>query len=465
MRAWLKGWFDFLFSIDKPDRTKVFLLTLSFFFIIGAYTLAKELKDSIFLIVVGKEYIWFAKLISIFVLIPSILLYSKLVDELRRYHLLSFYCLAYGSIGLIFTYFLSHPTIGIPNTDSSPWRIFGWLFYLFIEGYSPFVVSVFWAFANSINDPTGAKKSYGLIVAGSKIGGMVTAAGAVLLLQMKEASIISLSHTLKHQILLGVSSLFLLVVPIILSILMRIVSGRYLHGYEAAYQVEKSRSKKGETQTGIFSGLRMLLRYPYAMGIFLVAFFYEVIQTVLSYQRLGIAQETGGGVSGMSAFLFKMSFITHLVGFSIAFLGTRSLISRLGERFCLLLVPASTAVLFIFFRIFSTEQWAFITFFVVFRAIHYAFSSPLRESLYIPTVKEIKFKSKSWIDAFGTKFAKGAGSVFNGATSGLTTALFLTSQSVFFSAIIGLWFLVALLLGYRFEKAIARDEVIGVDRV
>ncbi len=48
--------------------------------------------------------------------------------------------------------------------------------------------------------------------------------------------------------------------------------------------------------------------------------------------------------------------------------------------------------------------------FTLMKSINYAFSQPVKEALYIPTLKEIKFKSKSWIDAFGSKLAKGSGS-------------------------------------------------------
>jgi AAA family ATP:ADP antiporter len=100
---------------------------------------------------------------------------------------------------------------------------------------------------------------------------------------------------------------------------------------------------------------------------------------------------------------------------------------------------------------------------VVLRAINYAFSWPLRESLYIPTVKEIKFKSKSWIDAFGSKFAKSSGSALNILAKWIGPASYFATYSFFFTGIIGLWVGTAFLLGRRFERAVAKSEVIGVD--
>ena len=86
------------------------------------------------------------------------------------------------------------------------------------------------------------------------------------------------------------------------------------------------------------------------------------------------------------------------------------------------------------------------------RAINYGFSYPVRESLYIPTVKEIKFKSKSWIDAFGSKFAKPAGSTFNVFAEYLGAGLIFAAYCIFFAGIIGVWVVAAILLGKRFER-------------
>src|SRR5579872_2430725 len=165
------------------ERLKLLFLSISFFCVIGAYTVTKELKNSIFAYTVGEDYIPTARFLVMIALVPAILIYAKLVDRLRRYQLLAFYSTFYAVFGLVFAYFLGHPEIGIPNTHTSPYRLIGWLFYFFIEGCSPFVVSVCWAFANSISTPEGARKNYGFMVSGSKLGGMFTAGLAWLLLR------------------------------------------------------------------------------------------------------------------------------------------------------------------------------------------------------------------------------------------------------------------------------------------
>lgn len=448
-----------LFEIEPQERMKLFFLSLIYFLAVGAYTITRDLKSSIFLGTVGKEYIPWVKVISMLMLIPAIFLYSRLVDRVRRYQLLIIYSVFFGVANLIFAYYIGHPHIGILNTSAHPSRLFGWFFYFFVEGYSPFIVGVFWALANSVNSPAEAKRNYGYMVAGSKFGGMVSAALAWYIFNLSSQLLYpSLTHVIAHQLILVVSTLFLALVPIAVILFVRMVPGHLLHGYEAAYQQEKH--QVASSKPSIFAGLEMFLKYPYVLGIFGMVFFYETVSTVLGYLRLGAAETGAESISDVSKVLFEIAFKAHFVGFLISLIGTQALLSRLGTRICLLLIPFSMGGI-LFYLIFETSPYALRNAFVIFTALNYAFLAPVRESLYLPTVKEIKFKSKSWIDAFGSKFAKTAGSMFNVFAEKMGSSLMLPVYSFFFAGIVCMWFVVAFLLGRRFEKAIIHNEVIG----
>ncbi len=458
----LSNKFRSLWEIDKGERLKTWFLGTTFFLIIFSYTLIKELKDSVFMGIIGsKTYVPVAKVMTIFALIPLVFLYSKMVDNVRRYQLLCYCASIYAFLGFLCTYMVGHPTIGIGNGATGANRIFGWVFYFFVETFSPFVLSVFWAFLNSVSDPKAAKKNYGILIAFSKVGGMASAGiGWIFLYYSGWFYSIGFSDVGMIQILLLLSSITLLLVPVTIMAMMKKVPGQYLHGYEAAYKFEKKQSKAGKEQTGMFSGLAMLLKYPYTFGIFGLVLFYEVISSVLSYQRLGMAQEVGCGVAGVSCFLLGLSFAVHCVGFFISFFGTRSLVSALGERLSLLVVPISMGTL-LFYYTFSTSPYSLLVCFVVVRAIYYAFNQPITEALYIPTVKAVKFKSKSWIDTFGKKMAKGVGSVFNGVSSLFGQAWFQVVHAGLFGGVILLWVGVAYFLGITYHRAIKNQKVIG----
>ncbi len=448
---------------DKGEHLKLILLSATFFLVIGAYTIIRDLRDSFFIAIVGREYIPWANLLEFVVLIPAVLFYSFLVDKVRRYQLLYIYSFFYSIVGFACAYLLGDPVIGLHNTQTSPVRLFGWFFYFFVEGFTPFVVSVFWAFANSINSPEAAKNNYGLMVAMSKIGGMLSAGLAWILLTPKFGGARFFSDVTNHQILLIFFSLLAFFVPFMIYMLIKKVPGKNLHGYEAVYQFEKQRSEEStESQQpmGVFSGLSMMIKWPYILGIFGMLFFYEMVNKVLSYQRLGVAHSSSNNISDLSCFLFQQSFFLHLSGFLISLIGTRALLKKLGEEKCLLLVPLSTGLLLLYCML-AYDWFSLSVVYTLFKSINYAFAQPVRESLYIPTVKEMKFKSKSWIDAFGAKLARATASGFNIFAELLGSAFFMSLHAVFFAVVVAIWTVTAILLGKRYSKAIANNEVIG----
>ena len=449
-------------AADRYERIKVLLLSLTFLFIVGAYTVIYDLKNSIFMSIVGKEYVPWAKMSSMIILIPAVLFYAFLVDNLRRYQLLYFYSVIYGIFGLICAYLIGHPTIGLANTDSSPFRIFGWVFYFFVEGFSPFMVSVFWAFSNSINSPDKAKNNYAILVLGSKMGGMMSAGFAWWLLTLKNsAGQRFFSDALNHQLLLVLFSGLVIITPIIVYLLIKKVPKNYLHGYEAVYKFEKEKKKEAESGgLGLLDGLKMLLGQPYILGIFGMVLFYEVLNTILGYQRLGIAQAASNDVSDVSYLLYRQMFAMHTIGFFISLFGTRTLLKKFGERVCLLLIPISSGFLLLYFWMTYTPLSLTIVF-IVLKSVNYAFAQPVRESLYIPTVKDIKFKSKSWIDAFGQKMARGLGSSFNILVNNIGPLLYFPLHGILFVGIISAWLATAFLVGKRYAKAIKRNEIIS----
>ncbi|KKR97183.1 MAG: Plastidic atp adp transporter [candidate division TM6 bacterium GW2011_GWE2_41_16] len=463
---------NFLFSVDPNERVKVLFLSLVFFFVIGAYSIGKALKDSVFISLVGQEYIPQAKWICIFMLIPMILLYSKLVDSVRRHQLVYIYSVMYGVGFLLFGYFLGAPKIGLMNTDASPYRYLGWAFYFFVESYTPFMISLFWAFSNSITSPDAAKKNYSLMVAGSKLGGMATTAFAWWLLSNHGHILnFNFSDIGCIQFVMHIAAGCIIMVPFLVYLLMKKAPKGSLHGYEAAYVAEKGKIREEQkhqkhgfwaTIQEMVGGIKVLVMYPYVLGIFGMLFFWEIVNTIMQYLRLCIGKGMfGSDIVGLSAYLMQQDFYAHAVGLFFVLFGTRILTEKMSMRYALVAMPLMTG--FFVFLFISTQTCLMVSIVtIVLRAINYALAAPLRESLYIPTTKDTKFKAKSWIDAFGTKISKGTGQVYNFLTRGMAASSLFNVHIGFFIAIIVMWTAVASALGKRFNEAIKNGEVIGV---
>ena len=94
---------------------------------------------------------------------------------------------------------------------------------------------------------------------------------------------------------------------------------------------------------------------------------------------------------------------------------------------------------------------------ILLRALNYGFNVPVREILYIPTVKDIKFKSRAWINTFGRTFSKASGSALNimAQTQGLNTAL------VILLGVGGVWTIASSAVGEKYTKTVKSGGVIG----
>ena len=106
-----------------------------------------------------------------------------------------------------------------------------------------------------------------------------------------------------------------------------------------------------------------------------------------------------------------------------------------------------------------------IVVFVVIHALNYTIGTPMRESLYIVTSRDIQFKAKFAIDVFGLKCSKGFGHFFNYVnTRYITTILGVgaasAATSVFFAVILTIWITTAFLTGKKYSEAIAENKVL-----
>lgn len=463
MTARLKRSFKRLLNLDSHEVQKVLLLSITFFLLIGTYTVTRELKDVVFATIVGSDKSLFAlaKVFSMLVLVPAIFFHSRLVDLVRRHNLLYIYSILFTVLGFIFVYYLGDPLIGLPNKLSSPNRLFGWFFYFFIESFPPLVVSVFWAFANSITKPSAAKNNYPVMIAGSKLGGIICAGIGWFILVGG-----TWSDTVNIQVLLGYSTVILGLVPLAVYYLVHKVPKGEMHGYEAAYQLRKEArikhvAENRSTFQSMFSGLSLLFQFPYVMGIFGMTFFFEMVLQALKVDNIIFVKTVSeNNLSLFASVLLWQAILVHVVAFVVVLFGTRAIITYFGERRSLMLIPAVTGLSVFVFLVNPSYATAIFAF-VVTRSINYAFAAPLRESLYIPTVKEIQFKSKSWIDGFGSKFAKTCAQSFNWYANDLAGSALLMAQSTYFGFIVFFWFLASYALGWRFETAVAHNEVIG----
>lgn len=419
-------------DLTAEELKRFSMLSLTFLFIIGTYWLMRPLKDALFMKIVGKLFIPYAKMASFAFIIPLILVYSKMVDLFAKHKLFYVICSFYAALFFIIAYFLAHPTIGLANTVADKSRVLGWVIYLGIESFGSLVVALFWSFVASTTDTSSAKRGYALIIAGAQIGSI---AGPTL---ARCAEYIGLPQ------LSAIVGFGILMVPFLI--------WRFVNAFPSA-KVESASEKKA---TGPIEGLRLLLSKPYLLGILGVATLYEVIGTILDYQMKFAADEAYHSAAEVASFLGLFAQSANGLALVFALVGTSFFIRRFGLTFCMVMFPTTVAVV-VGFAYFIPSLWTLFGAMVAIKGLSYALNNPCKEIMYIPTSKDVKFKAKSWIDVFGGRSAKAAGSGVNAMFT--TMSELMLYGSLISLGIIGVWVMIALFVGRTNEKLI-KDNVI-----
>ena len=438
----VKTWWG---TFSKPELKKFILLAAIFAFTIGVYWMLRPIKDSVFINVVGKDWIPFAKWLSVIIVVPLVMIYSKLVDMFPRHKV--FYALSaiYGISAFAFALAMMHPTIGLANTVAAPSRLMGWCWYVFVESFGSIMVALFWAFAADTTTPESAKSGYSIIAMGAQLGGIV---GPL---------IVSLgAKKLGTSFLAGIAGLGIFAVAGMIWYFMRVTPKEQLSGYHSK---DETTTQKKEAKAGFMEGLKLLFSQPYLLGIFVVVSFFEIIATVFDFYFKVFAAEAHGAVDDLTKYLGDYGVMTNTVAFLCLVLGVGNIGRRIGLTLSLAIFPLLIAVAVLALWVSPTLNVALLIM-IGSKGLNYAFNQPAKEQLYIPTTKETKYKAKAWIEMFGSRSSKAGGSAINVFKHFMAADLFLAVSSLVSLGLIGVWVFVALYLGKTHRKAVEQQKVV-----
>ncbi len=444
MLSALKSLFSVGSGQSPEERKKFSILAVLFGITIGVYWLLRPLKDGVFLTMVGIDYQPMVKVLSVAVIVPLVMIYSKLVDRFSRHALLYGLSLFYAISSIVFAILILNPSTGIANTVADPSRWLGWAFYLFVESFGSIMVALFWSFVSDTTSPDAAKRGYPTIVMGAQIGGIAGPLSASFIIPYFGQNGTSFA------IFFGVAALCLL--PVIVYYYMHHVPRSQMEGFHG----DNKKPLEGKAETGFLEGLRLLITKPYLLGIFIVVSFYEVIVTILDFQFKGLASAEYSG-NALSAYLTNYAIWTNVVALICVLIGVNGIGRKLGLGKTLMLLPVIVGIAMVVLSVHTLLPVAFAIM-VFSKGINYALNQPAKEQLYIPTTKETKYKAKAWIDMFGSRSSKGVGSLINNSKRALGAQGFVWFSLAVSMGLIAVWLAAAAFLGKTHAKAIREDR-------
>ena len=110
---------------SREELKKFGFLASIFGLIIGTYWTLRPMKDSIFHAIIHVDYLPYAKILSLFVTVPLVIVYSKLIDKYPRHKVFYLLIGMYGIAAILFFLAFSDPVMGLANTSQSPMRVIG----------------------------------------------------------------------------------------------------------------------------------------------------------------------------------------------------------------------------------------------------------------------------------------------------------------------------------------------------
>lgn len=447
-------------NFEKEEFKKFLRMGLIFALIIGVYWTLRPLKDAVFIQLVDKLHLPYAKTVSVIALLPLVMFYTRLLERTSRERMLIILPTFYGIAVLCFSALMmaaQAPSEQIATRPIVPFlatKALGYLWYLFVESFGSLMVALFWAFSTDTTEPTQAKRGFPMVVAIGQMGGIIcpySIGGLPHRLGLK-------TDTLSMAIL---GLLILLIIPLI----------RYFLRATPSYLLTSFHGKNEQTEEtkqepGFLEGLKLMLKHRYLMGIFAANFIYEVVVTIFDFNFKVAASGQYTGVA-LSHYLSLYGSSVNIVSLLCLILGISNVTRFLGVGVALAAMPIIVGCAL--FGFLSIDSLSFLfTLMVGSKAINYALNGPALKQLYIPTTTDVRFKAQAWIETFGSRASKEAGSLFNmllaplqktfGAIAGRAHYLMLSGGLGF--PLLALWLIIAIFLGKTFRKAIEQKKVV-----
>lgn len=196
-------------------------------------------------------------------------------------------------------------------------------------------------------------------------------------------------------------------------------------------------------------GAKLVFTSKYLLAIAAIIGFYEIVSTIMDFQW---TQSVVNFVlmEDIGAYFGSVYFVTNSVAVFVQFFLTSFVMRRFGVGIALLFLPVaalSSSTGFLILPILMIGNALSVSD----NALNYSINQSAKESLYVPTTQEVKYRAKAFIDMFVQRFAKVLAVVINLAVTtaiGIGGIRWLSFASI---AILIVWIIAVRFAGRQFE--------------
>ncbi len=371
-------------DIKKNEFSVAVLLFLFFFLVIAVFQSLSPIKKGLFVEEFGADIELYAKLANIVVAALGVVAFTYLYNRLPRQRMIYVICLFFvvGFVSLSIT-------LGEPGALSI------WTFYLMGDLMNTLLVAGFWAYATDLSSPDQAKRLFGVVGGGGIVGGLVGTGITKLLLER---------IGMQGLVFIG-AGMMACIIPVIFALEKAVSrSSAFQRSFVVSSETAEMKVEKSKTNAAI-EGAKLVMQSTYLAAIVGIMAFYEMASQMMDYQ-ISFMMENLSGVTATQAAFVDVRLYTNVLSVIVQFFLVSFVMRRLGLVAALLVLPLG---IFGFSAAFvAVPTLLAASFMNIFQnGVNYSMQQTARESLYVVTTPDEKYKARAFTNMFVQRLAKG----------------------------------------------------------
>ena len=397
---------------------RALFLFVNFFLIIMALYQLKPASRSLFIEAVGAQqlpYIWIATALTMGVFIAF---YHRLVERHSRINVVLGTCLVVSALLVVFRILLNYP---------GPIAAAG--LFVFVDILGVVLIEQFWSLTNSIYTTQEGKSWYGFVGTGGLVGGVLGGWVSAMLIK----------HTPLQTPDLLLTAAAIIAIIFVLTWFM----GRAGIFCEVDHVVRIIEPSSG--------GWRILRHSRYLLLIAAILLLAQLASPLVEYQFLNSVEASYPEREARTAFLSLFFALMGAVSIAVN-IGITPLVHRFLGAIAGLLVQPLMIWIFSWCFVFQSTLFFAAGTKISDRAMSYSINRASKELLYVPVDSVLIYQAKAWIDMFGYRLFKVAGSVLILLfTQWLPFTVSLPQLSWFTVSICVIWIIVIMVLRHDYQ--------------
>jgi AAA family ATP:ADP antiporter len=210
-----------------------------------------------------------------------------------------------------------------------------------------------------------------------------------------------------------------------------------------------------EKENTVFEGARLVLASKYLLAIAMITFLYEINSQILDYQ-FSSAAESLQGAGGTQAFFGRIGTVIGVISVFTQLVLVSFIVRTFGITTALLVLPAAMAMAIgIYFVTPVLTTAALLT--ISDNSFNYSINQTARETLYVPTSDDVKYKARAFINMLVQRIGKGA-AILMALGFGAMSNLPIRYLSILAFVVIAAWIGFAWYAGKRFDQLTTAED-------